>query len=215
MKKIIVLTFFCLPALVIADPSSLVAWTPEQLQLVKNGNLQNGRKLAETCIGCHGEKGVSVIPNYPSLAGQTANYTFKQLRDYATNKRVNTLMSSIAQGLSEQDMTDLAAWFSSLPAARHKSSEQTFKKAEHLVFQGDSKRILTPCFLCHGAKGQGEKMDIPALAGQQAEYFAETLKAYKSGQRHNDIYSRMRLISRQLSEQEIEQLGKYYQSLGD
>lgn len=215
MKKIILLTFFCLPALVIAEPSSLVAWTPEQLQLVKNGNPQNGRKLAETCIGCHGEKGISAIPNYPSLAGQTANYTFKQLRDYADNKRVNPLMSSIAQGLSEQDMADLAAWFSSLPPSRQKSSEQTFKKAEHLVFQGDSKRILTPCFLCHGAKGQGEEMDIPALAGQQAEYFAETLKAYKSGQRHNDIYSRMRLISRQLSAQEIEQLGKYYQNLED
>ncbi len=124
-------------------------------------------------------------------------------------------MSSIAQGLSEQDMTDLAAWFASQPRPQHESSGQTFEKAEHLVFQGDSKRILTPCFLCHGSKGQGEKMDIPALAGQQAGYFADTLKAYKSGQRHNDIYSRMRLISQQLSDQEIEQLGKYYQSLED
>ena len=58
-------------------------------------------------------------------------------------------------------------------------------------------------------------MDTPALAGHQAEYFVQTLKAYKSDERHNDIYSRMRLISKQLSEQEIQELSEYYQSFGD
>jgi cytochrome c553 len=54
---------------------------------------------------------------------------------------------------------------------------------------------------------------IPALAGQQADYFARTLLDYKNGQRHNDIYSRMRLIAQQLSDEEIKELAQYYQQL--
>ena len=86
-------------------------------------------------------------------------------------------------------------------------------KAEKLVLKGDGKRTIPPCFVCHGAEGQGEKMDIPALAGQQSEYLRKTLMQYKQGERHNDIYSRMRLIARQLNENEIEELGRYYQQL--
>ena len=122
-------------------------------------------------------------------------------------------MTGIAKGLTEQDAADLAVWFSSLPPQENKSSSQNLARAETLVEQGDGKRILPPCFVCHGSKGQGEKQDIPALAGQQADYFARTLLDYKNGQRHNDIYSRMRLIAEQLSEEEIRELAQYYQQL--
>ncbi|MEE9355711.1 MAG: c-type cytochrome [Methylococcaceae bacterium] len=73
--------------------------------------------------------------------------------------------------------------------------------------------MLPPCSVCHGTEGEGEKMDIPALAGQQVEYLEKTLKAYKRGDRHNDIYSRMRLIAKQLTDEEIKDLAQYYQSL--
>ena len=56
-------------------------------------------------------------------------------------------------------------------------------------------------------------MDIPALAGQHADYLAKTLSAYKKGERHNDVYSRMRLIAQQLSDAEIKELADYYQQL--
>ena len=215
MKKLLLITALYTPGLILAEPSSQVAWTPETLNFVKNGNPENGKRLAESCAGCHGEKGASSIPAYPSLAGQSANYTYKQLRDYAAQNRTSDIMAPIAQSLNKNDMADIAAWFDSLPPPSKKTSPKPLNKAEKLVFNGDSKRTLTPCFLCHGKKGKGEKMDTPALAGQQAEYFAQTLKAYKSGERHNDIYSRMRLISKQLSEQEIQELAEYYQNLGD
>jgi cytochrome c553 len=56
-------------------------------------------------------------------------------------------------------------------------------------------------------------MDIPALSGQNAEYVSASLKAFKTGARHNDIYSRMRLITQNLSDSEIEELGFYYQNI--
>jgi cytochrome c553 len=56
-------------------------------------------------------------------------------------------------------------------------------------------------------------MDIPALAGQQADYTAGALSAFKQGSRHNDVYGKMRLIARLLTDQEIKELGIYYQNM--
>ncbi len=199
--------------LVNAEPATNIAWTPDALNFVKEGNPKNGKKLAETCIGCHGERGISQMDAFPSLAGQLATYTYKQLRDYADNKRSHMLMNSVATGLSKQDSADLAVWFESLPEAKNKVKIQELEKAEVLVTRGNGKKIIPPCFTCHGSNGQGEKQDIPALAGQQIEYFITTLTEYKTGVRHNDVYSRMRLISEQLSEEDIKQLAHYYYQL--
>lgn len=214
MKRIILLVASLVPVSLSAAPASQIAWTPEQLKFVKSGNSAKGKELAATCAGCHGDQGVSTMADYPSLAGQNANYLYKQLRDYAGGYRDDPVMTAIAQGLSEQDSADLAAWFSSLALPKNKETDQqNLGRAEKMVEAGDGKRILPPCFVCHGAQGQGEKMDIPALAGQQAGYFSKTLLDYKNGQRHNDIYSRMRLIVQQLSEEEIKELAQYYQQL--
>ena len=222
MKRMLLLLAFIAPVVVCAEPSSQIAWTPELLNLVKKGNADKGKVLAESCKSCHGDKGQGmkeetrddeVLPAIPALAGQVATYTYKQLRDYLSGSRSHVQMTGVAKGLSEQDAADLAVWFSSLPRAENKSGSEKLARAEKMVEQGDGKRILPPCFVCHGSKGQGEKQDIPALAGQQANYFTRTLLDYKIGQRHNDVYSRMRLIAQQLSEDEIKELALYYQQL--
>jgi cytochrome c553 len=220
MKLMLILLAFIAPVVVNAEPASKIAWTPEALNFVKNGNLNKGKELAESCKSCHGDKGQGmkeetrddeILPAIPALAGQVANYTYKQLRDYSNDSRSHVQMTGVAKGLTEQDAADLAVWFNSLPVQENKSGSQNLARAEKMVEQGDGKRILPPCFVCHGSKGQGEKQDIPALAGQQADYFARTLLDYKNGQRHNDIYSRMRLIAQQLSDEEIKELALYYQ----
>ncbi|SJM89001.1 Cytochrome c4 [Crenothrix polyspora] len=205
------------------ESGSQIAWTTETLKLVKKGNVEKGKSLAESCKSCHGEFGQGMssevvddetIPAIPALAGQVANYTFKQLRDYFNGDRSNDSMTSIAKGLTEQDAADLAAWYAWLPAPKQKvGNNEKLAIAEKMVREGDGKRILPPCFVCHGANGQGEKMDIPSLAGQHADYFERTLLAYKNDQRHNDIYSRMRLIAKQLKDDEIKALARYYQNM--
>lgn len=193
-----------------AEPSSLVAWTPDTIAFVKKGNAANGKTLAAQCTGCHGENGISTVPLFPSLAGQLANYTYKQLKDYQNGSREDRIMSSLAAGLSDQDIADLAAWFSSLPPLEWKENSEITRSAEILVYSGDNKRVLTPCSTCHGTDGRGEVMDVPALTGQQFEYLEKALLDYKTGNRHNDIYSRMRLIVEQLSHEEIKGLAEYY-----
>ncbi|MDO9161132.1 MAG: c-type cytochrome [Methylococcaceae bacterium] len=212
MKTFILFLALVAPTVVFAGSSSSIAWTPETLNFVKHGNADKGKELAQTCAACHGEEGVSAMPETPSLAGQLATYTYKELRDYAQDNRSHPMMTAIAKGLSEQQSADLAVWFSTLKSASGEAVKQ-LAKAEKMVEEGDGKRILPPCFVCHGANGKGEKLDIPALSGQRADYLAKTLLEYKTGQRHNDIYSRMRLIAQQLSETEIKDLAEYYQQM--
>ncbi|MGD0961836.1 MAG: c-type cytochrome [Methylomonas sp.] len=222
MKRILVILAAVTPLVVIAEPASQIAWRAEVLRRVTTGNIEKGKELAESCKSCHGDIGQGVkaeikddvtLPAIPALSGQLATYTYKQLRDYFNGSRSHDSMAAITKGLSEQDAADLAAWFGSLPLPQNKAADKKFAKAEKLVEEGDGKRILPPCFVCHGAKGQGEKIDIPALAGQQSDYLVRTLQAYKTGERRNDIYSRMRLIAKQLSDDEIAELAGYYQQL--
>jgi len=221
---LIIMGISFLPVLAVAGGSgSQVAWTQDTLKAVKNGHADKGQVVAEACKACHGQRGEGipaetkdgeVLPAVPALAGQIANYTYKQLRDYLNDDRENESMTGIAKSLSEQDAADVAAWYASISLPKSKAEEpKVSAAAELLVKEGDGKRILPPCFVCHGANGEGEKMDIPSLAGQHADYFERTLLAYKNGQRHNDIYSRMRLISKQLSDAEIKVLADYYQDL--
>jgi len=74
------------------------------------------KKAQEVCAACHNMDGVSTIPDYPKLAGQYPDYLGKALRDYKSGARKNPIMTGMAQGLSQNDIDDVSAYFSSLPA---------------------------------------------------------------------------------------------------
>jgi cytochrome c553 len=73
-----------------------------------------GRRKAVACAVCHGPQGLSVAIDAPHLAGQPAMYLNKQLRAYRSGARQHEVMSVMAKPLSDADIDDLAAWFSSL-----------------------------------------------------------------------------------------------------
>jgi cytochrome c553 len=77
------------------------------------GNPAAGQEKSTTCLACHGETGIPVDANYPKLAGQYNDYIIKALSDYRSGKRTNPIMANFAAQLSNQDIEDLAAWFSS------------------------------------------------------------------------------------------------------
>ncbi len=80
-----------------------------------SGNLAAGKQKSEPCQACHGADGNSTAAQYPRLAGQYADYLAQALREYQSGKRTNAIMNGFAKPLSEQDILDLAAYFSSLP----------------------------------------------------------------------------------------------------
>ncbi|MFN2381270.1 MAG: cytochrome c [Guyparkeria sp.] len=201
-------------------PSSTIAWTPELKHALADADAERGASLSQSkmCASCHGNAGVSWSGQWPSLAGQPAEYTYKMLVDYATGDRAQTqrayLMHVISLELTDRDMLDLSAFYAQfdLPPAAEKEAEYSDSTIA-LVRDGDGQRLLAPCASCHGNLGQGQKYDIPALAGQRPEYFIKTMQEYKDGTRRNDVYSRMRSIAKTLTDEEIAALADYYATL--
>ncbi len=79
------------------------------------GDVAAGRKKAQVCAACHGADGNAVDPQYPRLAGQYQDYLRQALHEYKDGQRKNPIMAGFAANLSDQDIDDLAAYFSSLP----------------------------------------------------------------------------------------------------
>lgn len=215
MRKICFVLGLVVAGSVVAEPSSTVVWDSATRHLVNGADPQRGAGVAETCVACHGKTGKEKLrPNFPLLAGQTATYIYKQMMDYKESRRGHGIMQNFASSMTPQEIADVAAWFQSqsLPPAKQ---EAVTERAVKLVGKGDGPRLLPPCAACHGRKGEGAIVDIPALAGQNTDYFVVTMQAYKSGERGNDIYNRMRLIAESLSDEEIDELAAYYAALGN
>ena len=77
------------------------------------GDAGKGEELSQTCAACHGADGNSTIGANPKLAGQYESYLVRALRDYRSGSRESAIMAGFAAALSDQDIRDLAAWFSS------------------------------------------------------------------------------------------------------
>jgi cytochrome c553 len=127
-------------------------------------------------------------------------------------------MSAMAKSLSPQDSADVAAYFAAqrdgLPAIggnRVPESGRSLREADpaqRLVFAGDPQRGIPPCSACHGPGGY--KLGAPALHGQHAAYIERQLAAFKQGMRENDIFRQMRVIAKQLTQDEMHALAMFY-----
>ena len=78
------------------------------------GDVEKGKAKAAICIACHGPKGISLSPIWPNLAGQKEKYLIKQLKDFKSGKRKEPTMAPIIATLTEEDIKNLAAYYSSL-----------------------------------------------------------------------------------------------------
>lgn len=82
------------------------------VQAIDRGDPERGKELSATCAACHGPDGNGTVPEFPRIAGQYADYLVHSMKAYKTGERTNPVMVGIVAGLSEQDMQDLAAFFS-------------------------------------------------------------------------------------------------------
>lgn len=211
-------TFFFLTTLYLAfststvwaQPSSQVVWTPETIDLIRSADPEKGKQLSGSCDSCHGSDGLSKLPMYPHLAGQRADYTYKQLRDYKDATRKNMVMNSLVANLSDQDMADLSVYYESLPPPKGTADAKSLPVANTVIKVGDGKRLIPSCDSCHSSRGNSRNHGVALLDGQTKGYLKQTLQDYKTGARANDVYGVMRSISARLSEEEIELCATYY-----
>lgn len=199
-----------------AQPVSQVAWGPDVLDILSNARPERGARIAAAvCASCHGDDGVSATPELPSLAGQTAAAIYKQLHDYRSGARVHPLMTPVAQQLQLPDLANVAVFYgrnAETYAGLGRRGQSADPAIVRLATEGDSARRIPSCNSCH-VNGSGGPIETPVLSGQHHQYLAAQLRAYRAGQRRNDVYQRMRNIAGALTEEEIEALAIYYQGV--
>jgi len=179
------------------------------------GDPDRGKEKAQTCAACHGADGNSNNPVWPKLAGQHPDYIVAQLKAFKAGKRENAQMAPMAQGLSEPDMLDLAAYYSSQSMTAGAAKErEDLALAETLYRAGRAEDGLPACIACHGPRGNGIPYSgYPKISGQHAEYTTTTLKAYRSGERAGAQASIMQDIAGKLTDKEIGALANYLSGL--
>lgn len=178
------------------------------------GDKAAGKQKSATCAACHGQDGNSVNPEWPNLAGQHADYIIKQLTEFKDGDRSNALMSPQAAGLSEQDMQDLAAYFSSETMKLGEADKEKAALGEALYRGGNSASGVPACASCHGPDGMGNPAaNFPRLAGQHAKYTVLQLEHFRSGERANDAGQMMRNIAVKMTDAEIAAVAEYINGL--
>ena len=193
---------------------SLVAalgWTSSTLAA---GSKEAGQAKAATCSACHGMDGNSLSPEWPNLAGQGEVYIVRQLKAFHAGQRQNVLMSPMAAILTEEDMADLAAYFSSQAVRGGEADPSKFKVGQRVYRSGKVNEQVMACAGCHGPDGRGNApAGFPSLHGQHSTYVAAQLRAYKSGARTTDPNEMMRAMAASLSEEEIDAVASFIQGL--
>ncbi|MFC3122016.1 c-type cytochrome [Agaribacter flavus] len=186
-----------------------------------DGDAESGKAKSVTCAACHGADGNSAINLNPKLAGQHAGYILKQLKEFklaastgGKEGRNNAVMNGMAMPLSEQDMKDLAVYFSSQELKIGETPEDVIEEGEALYRGGDAERGITACIACHGPDGGGMNLaGFPVIGGQHAAYTKQQLEMFRAGDRNNDMNEMMRNIAARLSDKDIDVLSKYLEGL--
>lgn len=182
------------------------------------GNAKAGESKIAMCIGCHGIKGYQAsfpeIHKVPMISGQSAPFIIASLNAYKKGERRHPTMRGIAESLSEQDMADLAAFYSTHGVV----AGATVPAKPARVPSPEVAALLTKgaCVSCHG-ENFSKPIDpsYPKIAGQHADYMFVALKAYKVEK--NNVVGRsnaiMGGIAKQFTNNELKALAGYIGSL--
>ena len=174
-----------------------------------------GQDKTASCTPCHGAQGVSINPDWPSLAGQHVNYLIKQIQNLQHHQgRQAPTMTPFIANLNPEEIREIATFYAKQPLPENSTPQPYVKRGEQLYRGGDFLQHITACIACHGPKGTGNgEAGFPALSGQQAAYMVQQLQAFKNGTRSNDLNAIMRDISRRMSQNDMEAVSNYVAGL--
>jgi cytochrome c553 len=190
--------------------------SPDEVkQRIGSGNPVKGKSRSELCQGCHGEVGLSREDLIPNLAGQYGNYIAKQLRNFQTGARIHQIMNAMAQTVNDDELSDIAAYFSSQKKMQG-NGKGSNPVAVELFTKGDAKRGIPPCMSCHGTNGKGQSPKVstyPVIGGQHKSYLVAQLTHWRSGERSNSPDGVMNKVAKTLTDAEINALTDYISGL--
>ncbi len=157
-----------------------------------------GKAAAEGCAGCHGETGISETAGMPNLVGFDAKYMVAAINSYKNGQRKHGMMKTLVSALTDAEINSLGLFYALQKPAKAKTPAPGNKAA--------GKSAATACAGCHGEGGVSSGT-APSLAGQDAQYFVATMRAYKSGARTD---AAMKAPTASMDETVMKDLAAYY-----
>lgn len=201
-----------------------------QASPMPKGDAAAGQGKAAACGACHGADGNSMAPTFPRLAGQGARYTYKQLQDFKSGRRLNPTMQGMVMALSDQDLADLAAYFADQKSGTGMAKADLVKQGEKVYRGGTPAKGLAACAGCHNPAGKGNALaGFPSLGGQHADYIKAQLQAFRAAGRNDTVadpaqkrandavkageLGPMQMVAAKLSDAEIEAVASFISGL--
>jgi cytochrome c553 len=158
-----------------------------------------GKAVTAGCAGCHGETGITKTPGMPSLVGLNPKYFVAALDAYKSGQRKHDMMKTLVSALGDADINNIALYYASQKPAKAQTPSPGNQAA--------GKAAAAACAGCHGDGGVSTNPSTPSLAGQDAEYFAAAMRAYKAGSRSD---ATMRALAASVDDNGVKDLAAYY-----
>jgi cytochrome c553 len=166
------------------------------------GDVERGRELGFTCLGCHGITGYrNAYPSYrvPKLDGQKGAYVETALKAYRAGTRPHPTMQAQAGSLSDEDIMDLVAWITAGETATDGIDAETPGLPE----------AARTCVTCHGTAGKDVAPAPPVLSGQHPSYLKHALGQYQEAARGQNV---MNAFAAGLKPADMERIVQFYGS---
>lgn len=176
------------------------------------GDGARAQPLTTLCAACHGPGGNSLVPIFPTLAGQGERYLNQQLVDIRDKRRVIPEMAGTLAEFSDQDLLDIAAWYASQTPTPGNVQTAGPQRGQDVYRGGDQSLGLPACSGCHSPDGAGVALaGFPRLGGQHTPYLIKRLTDFRQGD--DAAAPVMQRIAAKLSDDDIAALAAYIQAL--
>lgn len=180
------------------------------------GDPEAGEQNAAACQACHGPAGAApIMGSYPKLSGLGERYLYEQLVAIQTNARPIPEMIGQLDGKSDQDLQDLAAYFDRQDMNVSQADPELVERGVALYRGGNMASGVPACAGCHSPQGKGNApAGYPHIGGQNAEYLAKQLEAYRDGSRADSANAEIMVdVASRLTDAEIEAVSSYISGL--
>ncbi len=162
-----------------------------------------GKKASFFCANCHGELGISKIPEVPNLAGQNPGYLLEQIRKFGSGERKDQFMQGLIKVLKDDERLQIALFYANAPVVPTAADPALVSKGKEL--------FAKLCVRCHGPQARGNEV-YPRLAGQKQVYLNTSITRYRdnTGIRNNQLMS---IATASLKNEEILAISHYLTQL--
>ena len=197
-----------LAAVTLATP----LWAADAAPAAKADPAKGQAISAQVCGACHTADGSRGTPANPILQGQHPEYLVKQLSEFKAGKRDNAIMKGFASMLSDDDMKNVAAFYSSKQAKPGAAKDKDLVVLGEKIYRGGiADRSIPACSGCHSPSGAGIPSVYPRLAGQHSDYTEAQLRGFRDGVRKNNL--QMTGVAAKLNDREIKAVSDYIAGL--